>query len=603
MTRIQQQLIAAFGSLLFTLPAAAAAHDGANVSALPPAAQASVSAAVGKDNPAYYVRSDNRSLHAASAQLSTDFSSRGVQLRKGNLYWDTALTAYGRGTDLRSVAYASPNVLRNRVEYRHGALSEWYENGPLGLEQGFTLQDRIGEGAQPVTIALSLGGNLKASVDSDRTSLTLTDSDGRAVLRYAGLSAIDANGKALDAWLELHDSQLLVKVDDAAARYPVVIDPLIQLAELTTTNHAFLNYIVATSGTTVVVGDPNTGAAYVFVKPITGWTNMTETATLTGSDTIAADEFGTSVAVSGGVIAVGAPTSCIGINSPTPGAIYVFVKPSTGWASMTQTAKLTASDGSNGDCLGKSVAIGTNTIVAGAPDKAVNGNEQQGALYVFLPNRGWRNGTQTAELTASDGAPFDFLGRNVSISVSSTASNVAAGLKGNRADGAAYVFTKPATGWISANQTAEFSVSGAVTFGQSVAINGTTLVVGDPSASVATKDQGAAYVFVEPTSGWASTTSFNAQLSASDGQLGDQFGYSVGVLGNRVIVGAPFNLLGGSIYVFNKPTTGWQTSTKFANKLLASNQASDGAFAQGIALGSFIVAGGGGQGEVYVFGP
>ena len=81
--------------------------------------------------------------------------------------------------------------------------------------------------------------------------------------------------------------------------------------------------------------DPATDAA------VNVWAQL---AKLTGSDSVANDRLGWSVTVSGDTVVVGAPTDDVGSNADQ-GAAYVFVKPSTGWANMTQTAKLTASDG------------------------------------------------------------------------------------------------------------------------------------------------------------------------------------------------------------------------------------------------------------------
>ena len=61
----------------------------------------------------------------------------------------------------------------------------------------------------------------------------------------------------------------------------------------------------------------------------------------------------------------------------------MFVKPRSGWTDATQTAKLTASDGASLDRLGTSVAISSGTVVTGAPGATVNANLFQGATYVF----------------------------------------------------------------------------------------------------------------------------------------------------------------------------------------------------------------------------
>ena len=88
----------------------------------------------------------------------------------------------------------------------------------------------------------------------------------------------------------------------------------------------------------------------------------------------------------------------------------MFVEPRGGWRNQTQTAKLTASDGAEGATLGIDVAISCKTIIAGAPDEQ-QATPGPGAVYVFRePQHGWQSATQTAELTASDGTSGDSLG-------------------------------------------------------------------------------------------------------------------------------------------------------------------------------------------------
>ena len=103
----------------------------------------------------------------------------------------------------------------------------------------------------------------------------------------------------------------------------------------------------------------------MFTEPGSGWANMTQTAKLTASDGAAGDYFGYSVSISGNTVVVGA-SATVGTNS-YQGAAYVFTEPGSGWANMTQTAKLTASDGAAGDDFGNSVSISGNTVVVGAP--------------------------------------------------------------------------------------------------------------------------------------------------------------------------------------------------------------------------------------------
>ena len=189
---------------------------------------------------------------------------------------------------------------------------------------------------------------------------------------------------------------------------------------------------VAVSGDTVVVGalignvgdDNGQGSAYVFVKPAGGWAGLpTQAAKLTASDGTPFDFFGDSVAVSGDTVVVNAPFGDVGQNREQ-GSAYVFVKPAGGWAGQPQeNAKLVASDGAANDfsfSLGfdESVAVSGDTVVVGAAGHDVGTNTDQGSAYVFVkPVGGWAGTlTESAKLTASDGAAGNLFGSSVGAS-------------------------------------------------------------------------------------------------------------------------------------------------------------------------------------------
>ena len=110
---------------------------------------------------------------------------------------------------------------------------------------------------------------------------------------------------------------------------------------------------------------------------------MTQTAKLTASDgAVGRLSFGVSVSISGNTVVAGAEIAKVNGNLDQ-GAAYVFTEPASGWTNMTQTAKLTASDGTEFDCFGSGVSISGNTVVVGALEKTVGGNQYQGAAYVF----------------------------------------------------------------------------------------------------------------------------------------------------------------------------------------------------------------------------
>ena len=305
---------------------------------------------------------------------------------------------------------------------------------------------------------------------------------------------------------------------------------------------------VAISGDTIVVGagyatvggNAMQGAAYVFAEPGSGWGNMTQTAKLTASGGVAYDTFGVSVAISGDTVVVGAETA---YSANPRGRGLRLHGACAGWTNMTQTAKLTASAGPAYCDFGDSVAISGNTIVVGAEEATIGVNSLQGAAYVFVePGAGWANMTQTAKLTASDGAAYDYFGDSVAISGNTIAVGAFyATVGGNAAQGATYVFTAPASGWADMNQTAKLTASDGAAddnFGAAVAVSGNTIAVGADGATVGGNvQQGAVYVFAEPDAGWTNMTE-NAKLTAADGVAGDFFGISVSISGNTIVVGA-----------------------------------------------------------------
>jgi hypothetical protein len=422
--------------------------------------------------------------------------------------------------------------------------------------------------------------------------------------------------------MDVHEEKLLLRTDDRRVRYPLVIDPWVQLAKLTASDGALGDSFgaVSISGDTVVVGAPNAtvgtnqdqGAVYVFVKPASGWGNMTQTAKLTASDGAPFDELGTSVAISGSTVIAGAPlatigshsrqgagyvfvmpadgwrgeneaakltesdlgqysqyfgswiaisgeTVAIGIPLPSAGAC-VFVKPPGGWVSMTETARLRASNGSNVE-FGSAVGISGTVVVAGACLTDVGRHISQGSAYVFVrPRSGWRNMRETAELTSSDGRSGDLFGCSAAISgdtvVVGSLNNPAT--RNNIGPGAAYVFVRPASGWKTMTETAKLTARGTergIRFGGSVAISGKRIVVGEQPVIAPTKPD-TVYVYAEPEGGWRTTSRFNAKLTASDGTANAYFGNSVAISGSTVVAGAPGATVNGiqqgAAYVFGK---------------------------------------------------
>jgi len=315
---------------------------------------------------------------------------------------------------------------------------------------------------------------------------------------------------------------------------------------------------VAISDTTIVVGAlvhaNKAGRAYVFTKTGASWR---QTADLKGSGTVAGDYFGESLAISGTRIIVGA-----GGHAKSAGRAYVFTKTGASWR---QTAELKGSDTVAGDYFGESLAISGATIIVGAGGHAKSG----GRAYVFTDTaRGWE---QVAELKGSDTVASDGFGSSAAIS----GTTVIVGADGHaKSAGRAYVFTDTASGW---KQVAELKGSDTVAgdgFGVSLVASGTTAVVGAPLHA---KDAGRAYVFTKTAASWKQA----AELKGSDTGADDGFAWSVAISGTTAVVGTPFHAKSaGRAYVFAKTATSW----KQAAELKGSDTVANDYFAYSVAI-------------------
>jgi hypothetical protein len=300
---------------------------------------------------------------------------------------------------------------------------------------------------------------------------------------------------------------------------------------------------------------------------------------LKGSGTVAGDAVGVSVAISGSVALVGAPGYAKDV-----GRVYVFSDTATGWK---QSGELKGSGVVSGDFFGYSVGISGTTVVAGAPGYAKN----TGRAYMFAKTTaGWK---QTGEVKGADTAAGDYFGESVGIS---GATAVVGGDGHTKSAGRAYVFNDTSSGW---KQTAELKGTDTVAndgFGYSVAISGTSAIVGEPDHA---KDAGRAYVFSNAASGWRQV----AELKGSDTVADDGFGVSVAISGATAIAGAPgFSKQAGRAYVFGDSGGLWRQTAELKGSDTASSD--DFGYTVGVS-GTAAIAGAPGDakdaGRAYVF--
>jgi hypothetical protein len=390
--------------------------------------------------------------------------------------------------------------------------------------------------------------------------------------------------------------------------------PIAELTGSDTQQYSSLGTSVAVNGNTIVVGAPGiadgqgnfvAGAAYVYVKPPSGWGNMTQVAKLTASDNGGSRGFGDNVAINGNTIVV---------NSNLP-ELYVFTEPVGGWTDMTETAILSVPSVGLGPCLCGQIAIDGDTIVVGSPLDAF-GNF--GSIEIFAkPSTGnWASTSEpNAVLTQADAQYESQSFRSVAIS-GNTVVGVGLVFNGDTAEYFVFLFLKPTSGWngdytpqavLSSTQALNYFGSGQVS------ISGNTVVAGSPSPNLTFFPPGFTDVWVEPASGWANMNE-TAQLSDGNTTYADGFGTATAIAGNRIVVGTPEALVKngvyrGAAYVYTKPASGWQTTTKYSGRLLNSDWTNFDGFGSSVSVfnGTTVVGEPNGPkgadvGAAYVFG-
>jgi hypothetical protein len=550
----QQTVAAASGSK--RAPAAA-------LDALPIGLRSAVSSAVGASDGVYAVGTDARGLRARTPaqNMSERFGRGGVLIRGGSSQLALHLHAIGFGASLRTVAPVTPTAYANAVSYAHPGLDEWYRNGPLGLEQGFTVMRAPARSAHgPLTIELGYSGMARASLAADARGVMFTPAHGTP-LRYDGVSATDARGRALHTWIALRGPSLLLRVDPRGARYPLRIDPFVQEGGKITGAEEIegccgieFGWSVALSsdGTTALIGgrldnEYSVGAVWAFTRSGSAWTQQ-QKLTVTGDNTL--ECVGSAVALSGdgNTALVGGPCT-----DADAGGAWIFTRSGGVW---TQGERLIAGGeitAKRGTSFGNSVALtsdGQMAMVAGEGD-----NEGVGAVWTYT--RSGETWTQQSELTGSGPNLF---GTNIALSADGTTALVTS--PGERS---VFIYRHSASEWIQQDKLT--STNAGEQFGASVALsgNGNTALIGEPREG---SNQLAA-VFVRSGEAWSQ----QAQLSKT-GSPTRHVALSAG--GNTALIGG-----GGSVLVYARSGTTWSSG---AEELAGSEEVGTAGFGDSVAL-------------------
>ena len=455
--------------------------------------------------------------------------------------------------------------------------TEWVEQAKL-LASDETRGDYFG-------ISVAIDGDT-AVVGAHRTNEPLADSGAVFVFERTGeswnqtdrLTAPDADSFAyfgfsvgLDA-----DTAIIGAIrddeagNDSGAAYIFVRNqfgwaPQAKLIGNNTEAEDNFGYAVDVDGDFAIVSSPKNrgvGSAYIYKREGIEWKQKRNRIRIRmiPIDPDGATAFGVSVDIKGETAVIGATGGNVG--KDVVGAAYIFTQNEPPF--WNQHTKLVAGDRSGGDQLGFAVAIGENEVIAGAP-KHNAGGLSSGAAYIF-EQREDTSWVENAKLSDGETASEDQFGVSVSIS-----GNFA--ISGAQQDddiapnaGAAYIFERAGTLWLQRAKLTTDDAKAGDLFGNAVAMDGTTVLVGAPGVDDAGPEAGAAYVFVQVGDEWIQ----QARLIGDNLGMFDRFGSAVAVHGNTAVVGAygkdEVGADSGVAYVFVRNGAAWTQQAELTHR-------------------------------------
>jgi hypothetical protein len=508
--------------------------------------------------------------------------------------WET--TRFGRSGTHRRVEVVRPETSGPRVTYRRAGFLEWYENSPVGIEQGFTIYaPPPGEG--PLYIAGRLGGSLQAKLRAHGEIVDLLDAYGTQVLRYGELHVWDAEGKELPSRLALECAELAILIEDEGAAYPLTVDPLMTAAAwMAEGNQLEANFgsSVGTAGdvngdgySDVIVaasaydnGQTNEGRVFVYHGSDTG---LATTAAWTAEGNQANAFFGSSAATGGDVNGDGysdviVASSAYDNGQTNEGRSFVYygspagLATTAGWTAESNQAN--ASFGSSVSSAGDVNGDGYSDVIVGA-DEYDNGQINEGRVYVYHGSAAGL--ATTAAWTGESDEANSQLGNSVATAGDVNGdgySDVVAGAwtytGGQSQEGRAVVYLgsasglEPSAAWMTESDQANAWYGSSVASAGDVNADGySDVIVGAQPYSNGETQEGRAYVY----HGSATGLSAVADWTAESDQQGGYFGFSVATAGDvdddgfsDVVIAALYYDNGeideGRAYVYHGSVTG-----------------------------------------------
>ena len=455
--------------------------------------------------------------------------------------------------------------------------TEWVEQAKL-LASDETRGDYFG-------ISVAIDGDT-AVVGAHRTNEPLADSGAVFVFERTGenwnqtdrLTAPDADSFAyfgfsvgLDA-----DTAIIGAIrddeagNDSGAAYVFVRNqfgwaPQAKLIGNNTEAEDNFGYAVDVDGDFAIVSSPKNrggGSAYIYKREGIEWKQKRNRIRIRmiPIDPDGATAFGVSVDIKGGTAVIGATGGNVG--KDVVGAAYIFTQNEPPF--WNQHTKLVAGDRSGGDQLGFAVAIGENEVIAGAPRHNAGGLSS-GAAYIF-EQREDTSWVENAKLSDGETASEDQFGVSVAISRNFAISGAQQDDDIAPNAGAAYIFERAGALWLQRAKLTTDDAKAGDLFGNAVAMDGQTVLVGAPGVDDAGPEAGAVYVFVQVGDEWIQ----QARLIGADIGIFDRFGSAVAVHENTAIVGThgkgEVGADSGAAYVFVRNGAAWTQQAKLTHR-------------------------------------
>jgi hypothetical protein len=313
-------------------------------------------------------------------------------------------------------------------------------------------------------------------------------------------------------------------------------------------------------GDVAVVAAKNGVFPYVWERIDGSWQQVTQ---LDPGEPIGSVIYGYSVAVSGQIIAVGAPESPSA--GPRRSGVHMFEKIGGVW---THTGKLTVDEDQTNDYFGGALDLSGDRLVVGAEGANVGMAQLQGAAYVFVKGpTGW---ALEDKLVGADGSTYDLFAQSVTIEgdrVVVGCSGADNGLGSPYSDaGAVYVFERNGNGWLQTAKLVAPIVAQYEGLGRRVALHGDTIAAGAPGVRVnGNVRQGAVDVFERVGGIWQ----HRSRVVASDGEAEESLGQQgLALTADRLYVGLTGNVVDGvptgSVYSYRRDAGGqWFQAVRF----------------------------------------